>query len=143
MCPPAHPVLVTGTIILCNKSRVCISKILNRKIGKRIDFHSSSKGSHDSVPEAVYQTLDHKNSKIHYGLLYTGHGRKTDDLLQNLLVKVPFAFIWQQFFATKLHVKKDTNARYVLCNYSGGSSASNSIRADSHKKQVQCNVHES
>ena len=66
------PVFFSCSVILSYKGGKCISKVLNRHIGKGIDLYRCGKGSHHHRSEAVYQSLYHKDAKIHHRLLDTG-----------------------------------------------------------------------
>ena len=49
-----------------------LPEVLDRHVGKGIDFNCGGKGGHDRDAEAVDQSLDHKDAKIHYRLLDAG-----------------------------------------------------------------------
>ena len=67
-----HAFSLLAAVILRNKKRKCITELLRWHIGKRIDLYRSSKGCHHRCAKAVDKPLYHKNSEIHYRLLYAG-----------------------------------------------------------------------
>ena len=59
-------------MILGDKQGKGIAKFLHRHVCQRIDFDRGGKSCHDRSTEAVYQSLDHQDTKVHNGLLQTG-----------------------------------------------------------------------
>ena len=88
--PFFYSVLFICSIILCDKSGKCVSKILNGHICKGVYFYSSGKGCHNHASEAVYKSLNHKYSEIHNRLLYTGKKGKTGNFLYILKTESNF-----------------------------------------------------
>lgn len=66
------PVSFAGAQVLGDKGGKTVAEVLNRHVGKGIDFNCGGKGGHDRDAEAVDQSLDHKDAKIHYRLLDAG-----------------------------------------------------------------------
>lgn len=66
------PVSFAGTQVLGDKGGKTVAEVLDRHVGKGIDFNCGGKGGHDRDAEAVDQSLDHKDAKIHYRLLDAG-----------------------------------------------------------------------
>ena len=66
------PVGFAGAQVLGDEGGKAVAEVLNGHVGKGIDFNCGGKGGHDRDAEAVDQSLNHKDAKIHYGLLDAG-----------------------------------------------------------------------
>lgn len=66
------PVGFAGAQVLGDEGGKTVAEVLNRHVGKGINFNCGGKGGHDRDAEAVDQSLNHKDAKIHYGLLDAG-----------------------------------------------------------------------
>lgn len=66
------PVGFAGAQVLGDEGGKTVAEVLNRHVGKGINFNCGGKGGHDCDAEAVDQSLNHKDAKIHYGLLDAG-----------------------------------------------------------------------
>ena len=68
-CSFSDSICLFCSVVLGDKQRVRISKLLRRHISDCVDFHGSSEAGHDCCAEAVDQSLNHQNAEVHDGLL--------------------------------------------------------------------------
>ncbi len=70
--PPADSFFFSRAIILRHIGRKCVTEILYRRIGERIDFHRRRKRRHHDRAKTVHESLHEQNTEIHDRLLETG-----------------------------------------------------------------------
>lgn len=70
--PCFYPLVFFCSVVLRCKNRKGVAEILDGQIGEGVYFYCGGKGGHCGAAEAVYQSLNCQNPKIHYGLLDTG-----------------------------------------------------------------------